>query len=105
MMHHFWKVAGRGFREMEVSSELVTLEKGDDIRLHHDFVSITKLIKLDKNENGGELYFDKYQCSIKPKQGYMYIFPGQITHRYGVRMVKKGEIKYMINYCNEDKNK
>jgi hypothetical protein len=105
MMHHFWKVAGRGFREMDVKSELITLEKGDDIRLHHDFVNITKLIKFDKNENGGELYFDKYQCLIKPKQGYMYIFPGQITHRYGVRMVKNGNIKYMINYCNEDKSK
>ena len=106
MMYHNWGVAGKGFREMDVKSELITLKDGDDIRLHHDFVNITKLIKFDKNEDdGGEIYFEKYQCSIKPKQGHLYIFPGQITHRYGVRMAKKGDIKYMINYCNEDKGK
>lgn len=104
MMNHFWGVAGRGFRQMNVKSELLTFDKGDDIRLHHDFFNITKLIKFDKNEdNGGEIHFDKYQCDIKPKQGHMYIFPGQITHRYGVKMVKEGSVKYMINYCNEDK--
>ena len=104
MMNHFWGVAGRGFRQMNVKSELLTFDKGDDIRLHHDFFNITKLIKFDKNEdNGGEIYFDKYQCTINPKQGHMYIFPGQITHRYGVKMVKEGSVKYMINYCNEDK--
>jgi hypothetical protein len=82
MMNHYWSVSGRGFREMNVKSELLTFEKGDDIRLHHDFVNITKLIKFDKNlDNGGELYFEKYDCVIKPKQGHLYIFPGQITHR------------------------
>lgn len=105
MMNHYWSVSGRGFREMNVKSELLTFEKGDDIRLHHDFVNITKLIKFDKNiDNGGELYFEKYDCVIKPKQGHLYIFPGQITHRYGVKMVRDNNVKYMINYCNENKN-
>jgi hypothetical protein len=105
MMNHYWSVSGRGFREMNVKSELLTFEKGDDIRLHHDFVNITKLIKFDKNvDNGGELYFEKYDCVIKPKQGHLYIFPGQVTHRYGVKMVRDNNVKYMINYCNENKN-
>lgn len=105
IMQHKWGVAGRGFREMDVRSELLTFNENDDIRLHHDFVNITHIIKFDKNhDNGGELYFEKTNCLIKPKQGHLYIFPGQITHRYGVRMVKEGSVSYMVNYCNEDKS-
>lgn len=106
IMQHKWAVAGRGFREMDVNSQLITFKKNEDIRLHHDFVNITHIIKFDKNyDNGGEIYFDKSKCMIKPKQGYMYIFPGQITHRYGIRRVINGEVKYMFHYCNENKNK
>lgn len=106
IMQHKWGVTGRGFREMDVTTQLITLKKNEDIRLHHDFVNITHIIKFDKNENnGGEIYFEKSKCMVKPKQGYMYIFPGQITHRYGIRKINEGEVKYMFNYCDENKNK
>jgi predicted 2-oxoglutarate/Fe(II)-dependent dioxygenase YbiX len=85
---------------MNVDSAVVKMEPGQDLRLHHDFINITMVCQLDGNSEGGEFYFEKYGEKINLKQGHLYIFPGQITHRYGIRLVKN-EPKYFIkSYCN-----
>jgi hypothetical protein len=53
---------------------------------------------MDSNSKGGEILFEKYGL-LNPKQGFVYIHPGQITHRYGLRRIKNFD-RYLFNiYC------
>lgn len=100
IVQHFWHIHGQKWQNMNVNSAVVKMEPGQDLRLHHDFINITMICQLDGNSEGGEFYFEKYGEKINLKQGHLYIFPGQITHRYGIRLVKN-EPKYFIkSYCN-----
>jgi hypothetical protein len=100
IVQHFWHIHGQKWQNMNVDSSVVKMESGQDLRLHHDFTNITMVCQLDNNSKGGEFYFEKYGEKIELKQGHLYIFPGQITHRYGIRLVKN-EPKYFIkSYCN-----
>jgi hypothetical protein len=100
IVQHFWHIHGQKWQNMNVSSAVVKMEPGQDLRLHHDFINITMVCQLYSNSEGGEFYFEKYEKKINLKQGHLYIFPGQITHRYGIRLVKN-ESKYFIkSYCN-----
>ena len=96
---HKWFLHGDNWGNMEVTSEVNRLNPGQHLRLHHDFVSLTQLIML---EDGGEpmkVIFPKYESSIYPTKGHLLLFPGQITHRYGIRMVKESPKYFITNYC------
>jgi hypothetical protein len=45
---------------------------------------------MDSDSVGGELFFPKYDFTLKPKQGHLYFFPGRLTHRYGINLIKSG---------------
>jgi len=98
--YHFWRTEGKRWKEIKSDNLILKLNKNQDIRLHHDFVNITTFTKMDSNSTGGELVFPKYDGIINPVQGHIYIFPGQITHRYGVRNISEGERYYMVSYLN-----
>jgi hypothetical protein len=74
------------------------MKEGQDIRLHHDYVDITCYIKFDSKSKGGEFVYPKYNSIIEPKQGHLYMFPGQITHRYGIKLISKGERYNLFSY-------
>jgi len=96
---HEWHVEGRKWQVMDADNLFMRLKEGQDIRLHHDFVSISLFLKLDDESEGGELFFPKYNFTLSPKPGHMYIYPGQITHRYGIKRISKGDTYFLMSYC------
>lgn len=100
IIQHFWHIHGQKWQNMNADSSIVKMDVGQDLRLHHDFNNITMVCQLDENSNGGEFFFEKYKSLLKLKPGSLYIFPGQITHRYGIRLVKDNPKYFIISYCN-----
>jgi len=94
-----WHVEGKKWELMPADNNIIRLKEGQEIRMHHDYVHISMYCKLDADSEGGELIFDKYKEIINPKQGYMYMYPGQITHRYGIRRISKGDRYFLMSYC------
>lgn len=96
--NHFWRIEGRKWKGMNIDPQVLRFKAGQDLRLHHDYCSVTMSIKMDSNSKGGEILFEKYGL-LNPKQGFVYIYPGQITHRYGLRRIKNFD-RYLFNiYC------
>ena len=99
IIQHFWQINGQKWQNMDVDSSIFRMDKGDDLRLRHDFKNITMVCQLDSDSEGGEFYFEKYNKRIHLKQGHLYIFPGQITHRYGIRPIQKNSKYFIKSYC------
>jgi len=97
-----WHVEGKKWKLMPADNNILRLKEDQEIRMHHDYVHISLYCKLDGDSEGGELVFDKYGEVINPKQGYMYMYPGQITHRYGMRRITKGDRYFLMSYCLSD---
>ena len=99
MSGHEWHTYGKKWEEMNVESMVLTMREGQDMRPRHDFVSISTYTRFDSDSTGGELLFTKKGDVINPVQGNLYMFPGQITHRYGIKRVKSGTRVFLMNYC------
>ena len=97
-----WHLEGKKWKLLQPDNNILKLEKGQDIRMHHDYVHISLYCKLDNDSDGGELVFSKYGKTITPKQGYVYMYPGQITHRYGMKRVSNGDRYFLMTYCTSD---
>lgn len=97
-----WKLEGKKWKLVQPDNNIFKLEEGQEIRLHHDYVHISLYCKLDGDSEGGEIVFDKYGKTITPKQGYVYMYPGQITHRYGIKRINKGDRYFLMSYCISD---
>lgn len=54
------------------------------------------LVYLNDDYEGGELYFPRYDYSIKPSAGTMITFPGSLYYIHGVKEITKG-VRYTIN--------
>lgn len=54
------------------------------------------LVYLNDDYEGGELYFPRYNYSIKPTAGTMITFPGSLYYIHGVKEITKG-VRYTIN--------
>jgi len=93
-----WHLEGKKWQLMKPDNNILKLKDGQEIRMHHDYNHISLYCKLDSDSYGGELVFDKYNEVINPKQGYVYMYPGQITHRYGIRRVT-GDRYFLMTYC------
>jgi hypothetical protein len=101
LANHFWRIHGKKWEKMNIDPQILRFKPNQDLRLHHDFCSITMSCLLDGDSKGGEILFDKYG-SINMIQGNLYIFPGQITHRYGMKRIKNRD-RYILNtYCYAD---
>ena len=99
--YHYWMVDGKKWKFMNIDPQVLQFKQDQDLRLHHDYCSITMTTLMDTNSRGGELVFDKYGI-IEQKPGFMYVFPGQITHRYGMRKVKNHKRHLLNIYCYAD---
>jgi hypothetical protein len=96
-----WHLEGKKWQLMQPDNNILKLKDGQEMRMHHDYNHISLYCKLDSDSGGGELVFDKYNEVINPKQGYVYMYPGQITHRYGMRRVE-GDRHFLMTYCTSD---
>ena len=54
---------------------------------------IASLIYINNDYEGGEIYFEKQNISIKPKPGQAVFFPGDIYYAHGVTKINSG-IRY-----------
>jgi hypothetical protein len=59
---------------------------------------MTCYIKLASNSKGGVFVYPNSNSIIEPKQGHLYMFPGQITHRYGIKLKSKGARYNLFSY-------
>ena len=41
IMHHYWRIEGYKWKSMNVDPQILRFKRGQDLRLHHDFCSIT----------------------------------------------------------------
>jgi len=89
-LHHLWTIDVPSFQKMTLDNHLVRFNKNQDLRVRHDSCLITCYMKMDSESTGGELFFPKYDFTLKPKQGHLYFFPGRLTHRYGINLIKSG---------------
>jgi hypothetical protein len=89
-LHHLWTIDVPSFQKMTLDNHLVRFNKNQDLRVRHDSCLITSYMKMDSDSTGGELFFPKYDFTLKPKQGHLYFFPGRLTHRYGINLIKSG---------------
>jgi hypothetical protein len=89
-LHHLWTIDVPSFQKMTLDNHLVRFNKNQDLRVRHDSCLITCYMKMDSDSRGGELFFPKYDFTLKPKQGHLYFFPGRLTHRYGINLIKSG---------------
>ena len=97
-----WHLEGKKWKLLQPDNNVLKLQQGQEIRAHHDDVHISMYCKLDDNSEGGDLVFEKYGKTIVPKQGYIYMYPGQITHRYGMKRVDKNDRYFLMTYCTSD---
>ena len=56
---------------------------------------VSIIIYLNDNFEGGETYFDRQKCTIKPKTGQVLMFPSGVSHPHSSIEIKKGT-KYVI---------
>jgi len=87
-LHHLWTIDVPSFQKMTLDNHLVRFNKNQDLRVRHDSCLITCYMKMDSDSTGGELFFPKYDFTLKPKQGHLYFFPGRLSHRYGINLIK-----------------
>jgi len=97
-----WHLEGKKWKLLQPDNNVLKLQEGQEIRAHHDGVHISMYCKLDDNSEGADLVFEKYGKTIVPKQGYIYMYPGQITHRYGMKRVDKNDRYFLMTYCTSD---
>ena len=96
--HHAWHVDVQSVHKMTWNYAFYRFKKNQDLRVRHDGSFLSLYTHLDRDSEGGELYFPKYDFEIKPKQGHCYFFPGRITHRYGIKMIKSPESHCLLTY-------
>lgn len=68
-----------------------------DHPLHHDGSLLSCVVMLsDLDEyTGGGTYFSKQKALVKTRIGDITVFPGELTHRHGARIVKSG-VRYIM---------
>ncbi len=100
-IYHHWTVDSLAFQKMKIKNHLIRFVKGQDLRVRHDSSIISCYVKFDSESEGGELFFPKYNFTLKPKQGHLYFFPGRLTHRYGINLIKSGINHSLFTYFTE----
>lgn len=82
------------------SFNFIRYGEGQHFQVHSDHgYSYTCVLSavgyLNDNYEGGELYFDKLNLTIKPKAGDLYLFPSSYIYSHSAKPVTSG-IKYSI---------
>ena len=68
--------------------------------LHHDFSSVTTMLTLNNQFEGGGTWFFDAKKLVKSKAGYMIFHQGMFTHYHGARPVTKGSRYVIITFNN-----
>jgi hypothetical protein len=82
------------------SVNIVSFPSGKDMALHVDDLGteeyhMSSIVYLNDNYEGGEIFFPTHDLLIKPKQGDLIIFPGNLNYAHQVNSVTSGD-RYTI---------
>lgn len=88
--------------KLELNSfSLQRMQPGVQLKSHTDqhtdpSIQYASIIYLNDTYNGGEIFFQNKNVSLKPKAGSLLIFPGTEEFEHGVKEVEDGPIRYVI---------
>lgn len=99
-LYHVWVIDAESLHKKTWTYGFHKFRKNQDLRVRHDGSFISMYVGLEDNIEGGELYFPKYDFELKPKQGHCYFYPGRLTHRYGIKLLKSTENHSLITYLS-----
>ena len=100
---HRWQLHGKPWPDL--SSENFMIKYQEDVQghlsLHHDSGSISCVLTLNRDFEGGGTWFWRQQKVHKGNVGEISIHPAQITHRHGGRPISKGERYIIVSFCSK----
>ena len=68
------------------------------LRPHQDHSLVTTTIVLNDDFQGGGVHFLRYNCTIHPKQGFVTIHPGQVTHTHEAKPILSGTRYVLVSF-------
>lgn len=82
-------------------STIQRLPSGVELKSHIDqdtdpSIRYASILYLTDDHNGGELFFENLDISLKPKPRDLLFFPGDSKHKHGVKHVLDGPTRYVI---------
>lgn len=100
-----WALEGQEWTNMSSENFIIKYDEAiqGHLALHHDSASISMVLALNDDYEGGGTYFWRQKELHKGKAGYISIHPSVITHRHGARAVTKGKRFVLVSFCNRIK--
>jgi len=100
-----WALEGKEWPTMSSENFIIKYDKSiqGHLSLHHDSASISMVLALNEDYEGGGTYFWRQKELHKGKTGYISVHPSVITHRHGARAVTKGQRFVLVSFCNRNK--
>lgn len=85
------------------------MQEGVEIKAHTDqdtdlSIRYAAIVYLNDDYTDGELFFSKYEGTIRPPAGSLLLFPGDVGYHHGVNPVGPGPIRYVIVGFIKEKN-
>lgn len=82
-------------------STIQRLPPGVELKSHVDqdtdpSIRYASILYLSDDHNGGELFFENLDISLRPQPRDLLFFPGDSKHKHGVRHVLDGPTRYVI---------
>lgn len=82
-------------------STIQRLPSGVELKSHVDqdtdpSIRYASILYLSDDHNGGELFFENLDISLRPQPRDLLFFPGDSKHKHGVRHVLDGPTRYVI---------
>lgn len=100
-----WALEGQEWTNMSSENFIIKYDEAiqGHLALHHDSASISMVLALNDDYEGGGTYFWRQKELHKGKTGYISVHPSVITHRHGARAVTKGKRFVLVSFCNRNK--
>jgi hypothetical protein len=78
-----------------LNQHIVKWSPGEEMEPHIDDIGtvynhISSILYLNDNYDGGEIFFPQHEITIKPIQGDLLCFPGNLNYKHGVKKVNNG---------------
>lgn len=95
--------------ELSGLATLQRMQTGVELKAHTDqdtdpSIRYATILYLNDDYVDGELFFEKFDFTIKPKKGSLIIFPGTSDFHHGVVPVGDGPIRYVLVGFVKEKN-
>lgn len=85
--------------------QILKYEGGEEYKAHYDGLnrSVSVLLYLNDNYEGGELEFPFFKVKIKPQKGMMVLFPSNYAYTHIAHPVTKGTKYCLVTWSRNNK--